>query len=120
MPKAKRKVEEQPKPQPQAQVKPQPQTQVPTQVPFEIRPATWEEFERFGAEKKSKYKEYAETIVSEILKSDRPIVIKAADRGLIIVIIREINRYNATSQTAKIVYKASYKTNTLIAGVRKL
>jgi len=108
MPKEKRKVEEQPKPQPQ------------TQVPFEIHLATWEEFERFGAKKKPKYKEHVETIVSEILKSEKPLVIKTTDRGLILAIIREINRYNAVSQSAKIVYKVSYRENSLIAGVRKL
>jgi hypothetical protein len=108
MSRGKRKIEE------KVQQQPKPQ------LPFEIQPATWEEFERFGQEKKSKYKEYAESIVTEILKSDKPLIIKIPERGLILAVIREINKYNAQSQTAKIVYKVSYKNKSIVAGVRKL
>lgn len=111
--KAEEKVE---KAEEKVQVEQQPQTQ----VQFEIQPTTWEEFEKFGAKKKSKYKELAETIVNEILKSDRPLIFKIPEKGLILSVIQEINRYNAMSQSAKIVFKASYKEKTLIAGVRKL
>jgi hypothetical protein len=108
MPREKRKVEEKVEAQPQIQ------------SPFEIQSTTWEKFEEFGTGKKSKYKEHAEFIVNEILKSERPLIIKIPERGLILAVIREINKYNATSQSAKIVYKVSYKEKAIVAGVRKL
>jgi hypothetical protein len=104
MPKKKEKVEAQPE----------------TQPPFEIQTTSWEEFEKFETRKKSKYKEYAEFIVNEILRSETPLIFKIPERGLILAVIREINKYNATSQSAKIVYKVSYKEKAIVAGVKRL